>query len=198
MLTTAPRPRTAAAMPRPMSSPLVFRLAEALGRGAAAGVGAGDVGAAAAGRLNVAAVFDGGRGGGGATLLAEGADEAGGRGALAATPDAADGAPGAAGAAGPPEGIAGSLMVGEDAGFGGRLIRTVSFFGCTFAASGGLGGMAPSGEFGLFSDITVAVLPRRGSRRSAGQTLEGLKLKARARNCQTLTRPAHAKMWSKE
>jgi hypothetical protein len=44
--------------------------------------------------------------------------------------------------------------VGEAVGFGGNAIRTVSVFGCTLAASGGLG--APpggTGEFGVGSAI---------------------------------------------
>jgi len=47
-------------------------------------------------------------------------------------------------------------MVGDDAGLGGRLMRTVSFFGCTFEASGGLGGIPPPGVMGLLSAIVVA------------------------------------------
>jgi len=39
------------------------------------------------------------------------------------------GAPGAAAAGGAPTGIEGSLIVAVEAGLGGRLIRTVSFFG---------------------------------------------------------------------
>jgi len=39
------------------------------------------------------------------------------------------------------------------AGLGGKLIRTVSFFGCTFAGSGGFGGTAPAGILGLLSAI---------------------------------------------
>ena len=49
---------------------------------------------------------------------------------------------------------AGILIVGAAVGFGGRLIRTVSFLGCTFAASVGRGGTAPDdGVFGMFSAI---------------------------------------------
>jgi len=47
-------------------------------------------------------------------------------GAGVATPTVADGADGAAG---PPAGSVGSLIVGEELGLGGRLIRTVSFLG---------------------------------------------------------------------
>jgi hypothetical protein len=45
------------------------------------------------------------------------------------------------------------LIVGTAVGLGGRLIRTVSFFGCTLAASGGFGGTAPAGGIELDSDI---------------------------------------------
>ena len=102
------------------------------------------------GRVTAAPVPVGGRTAGAA--LAAGADGAavGGRGA--ATP----GAEGADGDAGPPAGSVGSLMVGDDAGLGGRLMRTVSFFGCTFEASGGLGGIPPPGVMGLLSAIVVA------------------------------------------
>src|SRR5204862_1599200 len=63
-------------------------------------------------------------------------------------------ATGAAAAAGAVEAGAGILIVGAAVGFGGKLIRTVSFLGCTFAASVGLGGTAPDdGVFGMFSAI---------------------------------------------
>lgn len=42
-------------------------------------------------------------------------------------------------------------------GLGGKLIRTVSFFGCTLAASAGLGGTPPGGGFGLLSAIKLLV-----------------------------------------
>ena len=48
----------------------------------------------------------------------------------------------------------GILIVGAAVGLGGKLIRTVSFFGCTLADSDGLGGAAPMGTCGLFSAIT--------------------------------------------
>jgi hypothetical protein len=38
-------------------------------------------------------------------------------------------------------------------GFGGKLIRTVSFLGCTLAASAGFGGIPPGGIFGVLSAI---------------------------------------------
>jgi len=82
----------------------------------------------------------GGRGAGGACVAAAGAATA----------------PGAAfEAAGPPAGNVGSLMVGEALGLGGRLMRTVSFLGCTLAASAGLGGTAPPGVMGLLSAISL-------------------------------------------
>lgn len=50
---------------------------------------------------------------------------------------------------------AGILMVGAAVGLGGKLIRTVSFLGCTLAASAGLGGTAPDGVLGIFSAIKI-------------------------------------------
>jgi len=67
-----------------------------------------------------------------------------------------DGAAGVAGAA-PPAGAdcgnVGNFIVGAAVGFGGNVIRTVSFFGCAPAPSG-FGGTAPGGKFGMFSAIT--------------------------------------------
>jgi hypothetical protein len=54
---------------------------------------------------------------------------------------------------GPPGGRVGNLMVGAAEGLGGKLMRTVSFLGWTFELSGGLGGTAPPGKFGLLSAI---------------------------------------------
>jgi hypothetical protein len=48
------------------------------------------------------------------------------------------------------------LIVGAAVGLGGKLMRTVSFFGWTFAASPGFGGTAPAGELGTFSAINLA------------------------------------------
>ena len=70
---------------------------------------------------------------------------------------AATGAAAAAGAAGAGAGI---LIVGAAVGLGGKLIRTVSFFGCTLAASVGFGGTAPEGGFGMLSAITFWVQTR--------------------------------------
>ncbi len=72
---------------------------------------------------------------------------------------AATGAAGAGVAAATAEG-AGILIVGAAVGFGGKLIRTVSFLGCTLAASAGFGGRAPAGGFGIFSDIALLVQPK--------------------------------------
>jgi hypothetical protein len=44
-------------------------------------------------------------------------------------------------------------MVAVEAGLGGKLMRTVSFLGCTLGASAGLGGTPPEGEFGFSSAI---------------------------------------------
>ena len=63
-------------------------------------------------------------------------------------------------AAGAAEAGAGILIVGAAVGLGGKLIRTVSFFGCTLAASVGFGGTAPEGGFGMFSAITFWVQTR--------------------------------------
>ncbi len=68
----------------------------------------------------------------------------------AAGADATEGAAAAAAADGAGAGI---LIVGAAVGFGGKLIRTVSFLGCTLAASVGRGGTAPDGVFGTFSAI---------------------------------------------
>lgn len=67
------------------------------------------------------------------------------------------------GAAGPPAGRVGSLIVGEELGLGGRLMRTVSFLGWTFAASAGLGGTAPPGVMGLLSAISLFDAAKLGS-----------------------------------
>ena len=125
MLTAAPSPMMAAAMPRPTSSPLTLRTGAGIVR---LGMAPGDPG----GLVTGAPVLVGGReadaelarvappeavGGRGAT------GAAGAAGAGVATPTVADGA------AGPPAGNVGSLMVGEELGLGGRLMRTVSFLG---------------------------------------------------------------------
>jgi hypothetical protein len=58
---------------------------------------------------------------------------------------------------GPPGGRVGSLIVGAAEGLGGKLIRTVSFFGWTLPVSF-FGGTAPVGIFGMFSAITSKFL----------------------------------------
>jgi hypothetical protein len=55
---------------------------------------------------------------------------------------------------GPPGGSVGSLIVGAAEGFGGKLIRTVSFLGWTLPVSF-LGGTAPVGALGLMSAIKI-------------------------------------------
>src|SRR6266481_1788045 len=95
-------------------------------------------GAAAAGRCATGAALA--RGAGGAD--AAGADAGAG---------AADGAADAP--VGPPGGSVGSLMVGAAEGFGGKLMRTVSFLGWTLPVSF-FGGTAPAGILGIFSAIT--------------------------------------------
>jgi hypothetical protein len=89
------------------------------------------------------AVLAVGLGAAGAARLARGAL------ATAAGAGAALGAP-----VGPPGGNVGSFIVGAAEGLGGKLIRTVSFLGCTLPVSffGG-GGTAPEGRFGGSSAI---------------------------------------------
>ncbi len=52
----------------------------------------------------------------------------------------------------------GIFIVGAAVGFGGKLIRTVSFFGCTLADSAGFGGggTAPGGEIGAGAEGVAA------------------------------------------
>jgi hypothetical protein len=145
MLATAASPMTAAAMARPISSPLTPRRITA---GPATGRATDGAGAAAiAGRAAVPVAGAAGAGravGGGAGAAVAGRGAVGGA-AGAAVAGAAAGAP-------PAAGNEGSLIVAV-AGLGGRLIRTVSFFGWTFAASAGFGGTPPGGLFGVLSAI---------------------------------------------
>jgi hypothetical protein len=122
---------SAAKMASALSSPLTPAMTGA-GRGAGTGLPAGAAEARGAG---VGCAGAGARAGAGAEA-----------GAAAATGAAAD-ADGAEGAG------AGILIVGAAVGFGGKLIRTVSFLGCTLAASAGRGGTAPDGVLGIFSAI---------------------------------------------
>ena len=145
MLATAASPITAAAIASPMSNPLTPRRT---GAGATAGRAIPDAvaGAAAIAGLGaelVAGAAVAGRavgGPAGAAVAGRGAAGGGGPGLAVAGP-----APGA-----PVAGNEGSLMVAV-AGLGGRLMRTVSFFGCTFAASAAFGGTGPEpGPVGIF------------------------------------------------
>lgn len=63
---------------------------------------------------------------------------------------------------GAPVGNVGNLIVGEAVGFGGKLMRTVSFLGWTLAASAGLGGTAPEGKLRLSAIIFCTVQARVG------------------------------------
>lgn len=109
--------KTAAAIASALSTPLIAAT------GAGACRGAGTAGAGAAARCAV----------GGVATRAPEVPAVGGVGGLGAVA----GAPAATGAAaedvvfggGAPAGNVGNLMVGEAVGFGGKLIRTVSFFG---------------------------------------------------------------------
>jgi hypothetical protein len=130
VLPTAAKPITAAEMARMVSTMLTVRAA---GTGASAGRGA--AGAAVRGAAGAAAAARGALAGAAGAALAAGAAAAGAEPPL-----------------GPPGGSVGSLMVGAAEGLGGRLIRTVSFFGWTFPVSF-FGGTAPVGMLGIFSAI---------------------------------------------
>lgn len=132
----------AATTARPRSRPLIDATG-AMCLGAGAGF---DAGAAAV------AVGAGAGAERGAGVGAEGIEA----GAAAAGPDT-----GAAAAAGAMGAGAGILIVGAAVGFGGKLIRTVSFLGCTFAASAGLGGTAPEGVLGRLSAINQCAIQAR-------------------------------------
>ena len=89
----------------------------------------------------VAVPLPGAAAAGAAAVFKAGALAAGGAGV---SEGAALGAP-----VGPPGGRVGSLMVGAAVGFGGKLMRTVSFFGCTLPVSFFGGGIAPVGMAGM-------------------------------------------------
>jgi len=129
-------------MANPWSNPLKLRAIGAIGRGAGAAEGLAGAGAA----MRVAGAPAGGVGGAGAR-------EAAAAGAAAADVELAPADAGTPGAS------VGSLIVGAEVGLGGRLMRTVSFLGWTFAASAGLGGSAPPGDVGIFSAISFSSLP---------------------------------------
>lgn len=58
---------------------------------------------------------------------------------------------------GPPGGNVGNLMVGAADGFGGKLMRTVSFLGWTLPVSFFAGGTAPAGAPGMFCGISAII-----------------------------------------
>ena len=154
-------PATAAPMASMESKPLA-------GRAAATGAGRLVAGAAAAeGRAAAtgAAPTAGARGG----ML--GAPRAG-----APLGNIGLGLPPPEAAAGPPGGSVGNLIVGAAVGFGGRLIRTVSFFGCTLPVSY-LGGTAPIGAPGIFGMLSAIRLCREA--------------KVRPHRCQIVIRKKH-------
>jgi len=136
---------TAAAIASPLSNPLNPAGAYA-GRGAAAGAAdATTLDWAAGAATRVAATPAGGGTGGAGALAAAGAE-------LADAP-ATGAAAAAEGGGGAPGAKVGNLIVGAEVGLGGKLMRTVSFFGWTLAASAGFGGIAPPGGVGVFSAI---------------------------------------------
>jgi hypothetical protein len=140
------RAMTAAAMAKPLSNPDIPPPAYATGRGAVTGADVFGAAAAGAAATRVAGGEVGGTGGAGAAAR-------GAAGAVAATGAAALDAAGTGGGA--PGAKVGNLIVGAEVGLGGKLMRTVSFLGCTLAASAGFGGSAPPGGVGVFSAITL-------------------------------------------
>ena len=130
--------------------------AEDAGLEAGGGIGA-FAGAGATGRATevpgvlAGAVPVGGEGGRGTWAVAAAAGAEAGRAAVGAA------APGAAAGDAPVGGNEGSLIVGAAVGFGGSAMRTVSFFGCTLAASGGFG------ESGVGSSINLSVREKLGA-----------------------------------
>jgi hypothetical protein len=162
-------------MDRPRSRPLI----PARATGAAAGIGRAAAGAAPAAGAAVEAgraaalpvgVAERSRPGAAGGAGGAGAREAG----AAAGAPAAEAGGGAVGGGGPPAGNVGNLMVGAEVGLGGKLMRTVSFLGCTLPVSAFLGGTpgAPGAGLGMFSAINSFSLGRR--------------LEARSGSCQTL------------
>ncbi len=131
--TKATTPRTAAATASPLSN-IVIPVTEGA---IALREGARGAAAAAEGGGTVDEGRDAGAGGG---LPAGGAGGAGEAAALGAVATAG----------------VGILIVGAAVGFGGRLIRTVSFLGWTLAASAGLGGAGAAGVSGVFSAINIS------------------------------------------
>ena len=132
-------------MARILSTALTVGTAETMGRerGAAARAGPG------AAVVATGAPAD--RNGPG-LAAAGGATDGAGSATGPAAAGAAAGAAGAGVAAATAAGV-GILIVGAAVGFGGKLIRTVSFFGWTFPDSDGFVGVAPPGRFGVFSGI---------------------------------------------
>jgi len=132
-------------MASPLSKPVKPETtASAAGRGAGAAAGLGTV--AAETRAGVAGPAE-----------AAGAGALAGAGAAVATATATGAAALVGGGA--PGANVGNLMVGADVGLGGKLMRTVSFFGWTLEASGGLGGVAPPGDVGILSAIFLSLIP---------------------------------------
>jgi len=130
---TAINAATQAAIAKILSSPpMVGAAAAGMGAGRIAETGAGPR-CCAVEEIGAAAVRDGG------------------------CNDGASGAPLDA-PVGPPGGSVGSLIVGAAVGLGGRLMRTVSFFGWTRPVVFFIGGMAPDGAPGFFGGKSAIIL----------------------------------------
>ena len=153
MLATLASPSTAAAIASPISRPLT---ATARRTGAVAGTARPAVAVVVVVVVVRVAVPVAGAAGRVAVAGAAGAAVAGLGGVGAGAPVDAGAAVPVAGAAG----TAGNLIVAVGLGGVGKLIRTVSFLGWTFAASG-RGGTPPGGTFGVLSAIAISLMQTR-------------------------------------
>jgi len=90
-------------------------------------------------------------------VIGAGAPAARGAAGAAAGAAAAEGAPDKGTPVGPPGGSVGNLIVGAAEGFGGKLMRTVSFLGCTLPVDFFIGS-APWGAPGMFEGISAISL----------------------------------------
>ena len=107
--------------------------------------------AGATGRCPVAAGTEVGR----CVVIGAGAAARGAAGAAAGA--AAEGADDMGTPVGPPGGSVGNLIVGAAEGFGGKLMRTVSFLGCTLPVDFFIGS-APCGAPGILEGISAISL----------------------------------------
>jgi hypothetical protein len=85
---------------------------------------------------------------------------------------------------GPPGGNVGSLMVGAADGLGGRLMRTVSFLGCTLPVLFFIGSapMGAPGTGGIGEMSAISLFPKDNRRRTAVKFNSETKLKQAERH----------------